>query len=95
MNEDSMKHGAFGWNELMTTDIEAAKLFYGSLFGWETELAPMEGIKYTVIKVDGDPVGGRTRAIGGDTGWGSHEPPRLLPLLFSSRFIVRPHDPRP
>jgi predicted enzyme related to lactoylglutathione lyase len=60
MNEDSLKHGAFGWNELMTTDVEAAKEFYASLFGWETEEAPMEGMKYTVVKVDGDPVGGIT-----------------------------------
>jgi len=66
MNEDSMRHGAFGWTELMTTDAEAAKQFYTALFGWETEEAPMEvmegmeGMKYTVIKVDGDPVGGLT-----------------------------------
>ena len=58
MNEDSLKHGAFGWTELMTTDTEAAQQFYTALFGWETELAPMEDMKYTVIKVDGDPVGG-------------------------------------
>lgn len=66
MNEDSLKHGAFGWNELMTTDTEAARQFYAALFGWETEEAPiavvegMEGMTYTVIKVDGDPVGGLT-----------------------------------
>ena len=63
MNEDSLRHGAFGWNELMTTDTEAARQFYTTLFGWETEEAPiegMEGMTYTVIKVDGDPVGGLT-----------------------------------
>lgn len=66
MNKDSLKHGAFGWNELMTTDAEAAKQFYTALFGWETEEAPMEvmegmeAMTYTVIKVDGDPVGGLT-----------------------------------
>jgi len=58
MNEDRMKHGAFGWNELMTTDTEAAKGFYSELFGWELEKFPMEGFDYTVVKVDGDPVGG-------------------------------------
>ena len=58
MNEDSLKHGAFGWNELMTTDLEGAKAFYTSLFGWETEDAPSEGMTYTVVKVDGEPVGG-------------------------------------
>ena len=66
MNEDSLKHGAFGWTELMTTDEEGARRFYTALFGWETEEVPMEvmegmeGMKYTVIKVDGDPVGGLT-----------------------------------
>jgi predicted enzyme related to lactoylglutathione lyase len=58
MNEDSFKHGAFGWTELMTTDHEAAKTFYTSLFGWQTEEYPMEGMQYTVVKVDGEPVGG-------------------------------------
>lgn len=53
-----MKHGAFGWTELMTTNVEAAKDFYTSLFGWETEAFPMEGMTYTVVKVDGQPVGG-------------------------------------
>ena len=58
MKEDSMKHGAFSWNELMTTDVEAAKGFYTSLFGWETEEFPMPGMTYTVVKVAGEPVGG-------------------------------------
>ena len=58
VNEDSMKHGAFGWTELMTNNVEAAKQFYTSLFGWEIEEGPMEGSDYTVIKVDGSPVGG-------------------------------------
>jgi len=58
MCEDSLKHGAFGWCELMTTDPDAAKVFYRALFGWETEDAPMEGMTYTVVKVDGDDVGG-------------------------------------
>ncbi len=58
MKEDSQKHGAFGWIELMTTDQEAASEFYTTLFGWETEEYPMEGMKYTVLKFGGEPVGG-------------------------------------
>lgn len=58
MKDDAMKQGAFGWTELMTTDVEAAKTFYTGLFGWETEKAPMEGVEYTVIKANGTPVGG-------------------------------------
>ena len=31
--------GTFSWAELATTDAEAAKAFYGGLFGWDTEEA--------------------------------------------------------
>ena len=58
MNDDSLKHGAFGWNELMTTDVNGARRFYTSLFNWHTEPVPMEGMEYVTIKVDGDGVGG-------------------------------------
>jgi predicted enzyme related to lactoylglutathione lyase len=58
MNNDCLKHGAFGWFELMTTDVESAKAFYEDLLGWETETAPMEGFDYTIIKIAGDTVGG-------------------------------------
>lgn len=58
MNEDLMKHGAFGWFELMTTDVEGAKAFYEKLFGWEYETVPMQYGDYTVVKVDGDAVAG-------------------------------------
>ena len=41
MSETTLKPiGAFSWNELMTTDVDAAKVFYGDLFGWVgTELS--------------------------------------------------------
>jgi uncharacterized protein len=58
MNEDLMKNGAFGWFELMTTDVEVAKDFYKGLFGWEYEAMPMPGSVYTVVKVDGKAVAG-------------------------------------
>lgn len=51
MDELFKTHGAFSWFELMTTDIEAAKIFYTKLFGWTTEDMPMEGGTYTVVKV--------------------------------------------
>ena len=43
MNENSMKHGALSWNEWMTTDVAAARPFYGALLGWETEIIPWRG----------------------------------------------------
>jgi predicted enzyme related to lactoylglutathione lyase len=30
-------HGAFSWNELTTTDPQAAAKFYSQLFGWTTQ----------------------------------------------------------
>jgi hypothetical protein len=44
----------------MTTDIEGAKKFYGSLFGWGLEewQAPGMDVPYTVTNVDGEPQGG-------------------------------------
>ena len=58
MNEDCLRHGAFSWNELMTTDVAAARQFYGQLFGWETEDYCGGGTNYVLIKVNGEPVGG-------------------------------------
>lgn len=58
MNEAVLKHGAFGWNELLTTDVAAARQFYAALFGWETERYPGGSFDYTLVKVDGEAVGG-------------------------------------
>jgi uncharacterized protein len=43
-------HGTFSWVELSTTDTGAAKTFYSSLFGWETEDSPVGGGVYTMCK---------------------------------------------
>ncbi len=37
MSEMKPQHGFFNWNELMTTDVEGAKQFYGELVGWTFE----------------------------------------------------------
>ena len=42
----------------MTTDVAAARPFYGALFGWETEDYPSEGMQYVLVKVSGEAVGG-------------------------------------
>ena len=31
------QHGTFSWNELMTTDIKAAKEFYANVIGWSSQ----------------------------------------------------------
>jgi predicted enzyme related to lactoylglutathione lyase len=51
--------GAVGWNELNTRDPEAAKQFYGAVFGWESnDVAIDGGGTYTEWLVDGRQVGG-------------------------------------
>ena len=53
------QHGHFHWNELLTSDREAAKDFYSDTLGWSYEAFPMaEGDAYTVCMMDGKPVGG-------------------------------------
>ena len=47
-------HGEFCWTDLATTDPAAAKRFYGSLFGWESEDMPAgEGMTYTMCRLKG------------------------------------------
>lgn len=51
--------GTFSWIDLSTTDPEAAKAFYGGLFGWEGEDLPAgeDGV-YTMLRKDGRDVAG-------------------------------------
>ena len=52
------KSGDFCWHELMTPDAEAAKKFYGQLFGWKTNTVDMGGFKYTLLSNGGPDIGG-------------------------------------
>jgi len=52
------RQGAFSWSELMTTDVEGAIKFYSNLFGWKTEDTPMGDMKYTIVKVGEEGLGG-------------------------------------
>jgi len=51
MEQAMIQHGAFSWNELMTTDVGAAKKFYGELFGWSMQDMPTCDMGYTMAKV--------------------------------------------
>jgi predicted enzyme related to lactoylglutathione lyase len=42
------------WNELMTSDVEAAQKFYGALFDWNLKITP----GYTEVHVGEKPAGG-------------------------------------
>jgi predicted enzyme related to lactoylglutathione lyase len=59
MSEHEMPaHGAFCWNELATTDAEAAKKFYTELLGWKLKESQAAGMVYSEIVVGGRPLGG-------------------------------------
>lgn len=44
------EHGVFSWNELMTTDVPAAKEFYRKALGWELQDMNHHGMAYTFAK---------------------------------------------
>ncbi len=50
--------GAFSWCELLTSDADAAKAFYGRLFGWTLMDGDVGGMTYTSIKAGDSEVGG-------------------------------------
>ena len=51
-------HGRFVWYELMTTDVETAKAFYGNVVGWGTRDAAMPGLAYSLFTAGDTPVTG-------------------------------------
>ncbi|HUA44920.1 MAG TPA: VOC family protein [Solirubrobacteraceae bacterium] len=49
--------GTFSWTDLATTDQDAAKEFYGQLFGWTAVDYPVgEGVVYSMMQIDGKDV---------------------------------------
>src|SRR6516225_8952722 len=58
-NIDKHAPGSFCWIELGTTDQNAAKTFYTSLFGWTVQDFPMgPGQSYSMFNLDNRNVGG-------------------------------------
>ena len=51
-------HGSFCWNDLATTDSEAAVRFYAELLGWEMKQSTIGGAVYNEIVAAGQAVGG-------------------------------------
>jgi predicted enzyme related to lactoylglutathione lyase len=51
-------HGTVAWTELLSTDPEAAKRFYGETLGWTFEQFPLGDAPYWVIKSGDAMVGG-------------------------------------
>jgi predicted enzyme related to lactoylglutathione lyase len=79
-------HGLFGWVDLATTDVEAARAFYAGLFGWTSQDLPTPmGPAYTMFAKDGKLVAGM-----------SPQQPALaaagVPSLWSSYVLVEDVD---
>jgi predicted enzyme related to lactoylglutathione lyase len=46
------------WVDLGTDDVARARVFYETLFGWDTQVGPPESGGYVMCEVDGRPVAG-------------------------------------
>jgi uncharacterized protein len=68
-------HGMFTWYELMTTDMEAAKAFYGKILDWGTQDMPSPSMPYTLFTLAQRPVAGlmmlpeEAKAMGAPPSW--------------------------
>ena len=68
-------HGRFAWYELITTDMQSAKIFYSKVMGWGVLDASMPGGAYTLFTSGNALVGGlvdltkEARKMGGRPGW--------------------------
>jgi predicted enzyme related to lactoylglutathione lyase len=52
------KPGDFCWNELVTTNVPAAKKFYTTLLGWKTKPFDQGMVDYTIIQKGENGMGG-------------------------------------
>jgi hypothetical protein len=68
-------YGRFAWYELITTDVEAAKVFYTKVMGWGVLDASVPGRAYNLFTIGRAPVSGmmdlpeEARKMGGKPSW--------------------------
>ena len=65
--------GEFAWHDLLTTDVEGAKRFYGELLGWEFQQFEGTPTEYPLIGFGGEQHGGMLALESSQAG-----PPRWL-----------------
>ena len=58
MDRTQYAHGEFCWVDLAAADMQAAKSFYGELFGWEAQQMETSGPPYATFLKDGKSVAG-------------------------------------
>jgi predicted enzyme related to lactoylglutathione lyase len=51
-------NGTFVWNELNTSNVDAAKRFLGSTLGWNFEAMPIPDGTYWIVKLGDQRIGG-------------------------------------
>jgi predicted enzyme related to lactoylglutathione lyase len=56
--------GALTWDELVTNDVEEAKAFYGTVFGWDSTASVLGDVAYTQWKLDGKQIAGMSPIVG-------------------------------
>lgn len=86
----------------MTTDVDAAKKFYGQLFGWQMQDVPVEGESYTLLSAGGKAQGGMMamppEAKGAPPCWGVYvtvddvDATAKLAAELGAKTIVPPTD---
>lgn len=67
--------GALTWNELQSRDTDAAKAFYGPVFGWRGDDQPMGDMAYTTWMLGDDMVAGMIQM---SDQWPAEMPPNWL-----------------
>jgi hypothetical protein len=78
--------GSYCWSELITTDLEASKVFYAAVFGWDAmEQGPPGGPPaYTEFQLAGKSVGGMLEK--------SADMPADMPPVWGVYFAVADTD---
>lgn len=103
MSDTAIKQaGAFSWNELMTTDVKGAKVFYGELFGWRMQDIKPGNMDYTMVKLGDTEIAGimaiPEAAAGMQPTWGAYvtvnNVDALLPRVekLGGKVLMPPHD---
>jgi predicted enzyme related to lactoylglutathione lyase len=79
----SYREGTPSWVDLMTTDPEGARAFYGGLFGWDFDIDPNpDTFNYTMCRLNGHSV----------AGMGGQPAPAGMPTVWTTYFAVDDAD---
>lgn len=76
---NTAQQGEFCWNELMTSDVDKAKEFYGKLLGWTYEDHDMKTMTYTMFQNGEKTVGGLLQIPPQEKG---HIPPHWMSYIL-------------